>query len=106
MKNDLYLRKLRADIKREHDNGLTNKEIAEKIGIPQPKVHYHMQQLGLKNNYWNKIKVFDTETFLKLYNEGKDDKEIANIMGYTVPNINYQRVKLELKRNYKRRYIK
>jgi len=102
MRNYLYLRKLRADIKREHDNGLTDKEIGEKLNIQQQKVNYHMKQLGLKNNYWNKIKIFDTEKFLNLYNKGKNDREIADVMGYTAPAILYQRGKLGLKSNYRK----
>lgn len=83
-----------------HERGLSNKEIADKLGFPQSTIHYYVQRLGLTNNYWNKHKKFDEKRFLRLYKKRKTDNEISEIMGYTQPAITYQRQKRKLKSNY------
>ncbi|MCK4637046.1 MAG: response regulator transcription factor [Methanomicrobia archaeon] len=82
-----------------HKKGLTDREMAEVLGVSQSSVNYRRQRLGLKNNYHEKKKKFDEDKFLELYHLGYTDREIAEKLKLTTPAINYRRVKLELKSN-------
>ena len=82
-----------------HKKGLTDREMADVLGVSQSSVNYRRQRLGLKNNYHEKKKKFDEDKFLELYHLGYTDREIAEKLNLTTPAINYRRVKLELKSN-------
>jgi DNA-binding CsgD family transcriptional regulator len=82
-----------------YDKRLTDKEIAEVLGVSQSSVNYRRQRLGLENNYHKRKKKFDEDKFLELYNSGYTDKEIAHRMDLTPPAIHYRRTKLGLKSN-------
>ncbi len=96
---NLYMSKIGdEEIMELHKKGLTDREIAEILGVSQSSVNYRRQRLGLENNY-HKKKKFDEEKFLELYNMGYTDREIAEKMNVTAPAINYRRTKLGLKSN-------
>ncbi|MHC1604701.1 MAG: helix-turn-helix domain-containing protein [Candidatus Methanofastidiosia archaeon] len=82
-----------------YKKGLTDREIAEVLGVSQSTVNYRRERLGLKSNY--RRKTFSDKRFLELYNDGLIDKEIASILNVTSAAINYRRERLELVSNSK-----
>jgi predicted transcriptional regulator len=83
-----------------YDQGLTDREIAEGLGVSQAAVNYRRCKLGLKTNF-KRTGVGD-KIIAALCNEGLTDKEIASVLGVTQSTVNYRRERLGLKSNYVR----
>ncbi len=81
-----------------HRRGLTDREIAEELGVTQAAVNYRREKLGLKNNYTRST--FSDDELLRLSNQGLNDHEISKALGVTQAAINYRRGRLGLKSNY------
>lgn len=82
-----------------HERGMTDREMADLLGVSQSSINYRRKRLGLENNCHKKRKKFDKEQFLELYHLGHTDKEIAEKMDLTAPAINYRRTSFGLKSN-------
>ncbi len=81
-----------------HQEGLTDRQIADTLGVTQAAVNYRRQKMGLKNNYMKKS--FSDDELRNLYNQGSVDREIGEALGATQAAVNYRRQRLALKTNY------
>ncbi|KYK37618.1 MAG: hypothetical protein HXS46_18390 [Theionarchaea archaeon] len=81
-----------------HQQGLTDREIAERLRVTQAAVNYRRQKLGLKNNY--ERNTFSDNQLRKLYNQGLNDREISEALRVTQAAVNYRRGRLGLPSNY------
>lgn len=81
--------------------GLTNKEIADRLGVTQASVHYRLQKLGLLNNYCTEDAV-DPRQVEILHNMGLTGIGIALLLQTSVTVISQHLEELGLKDNYYR----
>jgi len=81
-----------------HRQGLTDREIAERLRVTQAAVNYRRQKLGLENNY--KPNTFSDDELRALHSQGLNDREISEALRVTQAAINYRRGKLGLQSNY------
>jgi hypothetical protein len=79
--------------------GLTNREIAVKLQVTQPAVHYRLQKLGLLNNC-HRQQVVDSEQVTLLHSMGLTTVGIALLLKTSVQVISQQLSQLGLKDNY------
>ena len=78
--------------------GLTDRQISERLRVTQAAVNYRRQKLGLENNY--EPSTFADDELVKLHSQGLNDREISEALSVTQAAINYRRGRLELKSNY------
>ena len=81
--------------------GLTNKEIADRLGVTQASVHYRLQKLGFLNNY-HAEKTIDPEQVEVLHKMGVTNVGIALLLQTSVLVISQHLEELGLKDNYYR----
>ena len=60
------------------EDGLSMKEIGERIGLNYRTVSYHLKNMEIKTRPKNKI---DDNKFVELWNQNKTDEEIAEVFG-------------------------
>ncbi len=82
-----------------YHQGLTNKEIAEKLGVTQAAVHYRAERLRLINNCHNDQDV-DLQQVQILHGMGLTNVSIAVLLRTSVAAISKHMEKLGLKDNY------
>jgi DNA-binding CsgD family transcriptional regulator len=82
-----------------YQQGLTNKEIADRMGIAQSSVHYRLEKLGLKNNCHKREHV-DLNQIRILNGLGLTNIGIALIMKTNVAIISQHIKELGLEDNY------
>jgi DNA-binding Lrp family transcriptional regulator len=82
-----------------YQQGLTNKEIADRRGIAQSSVHYRLEKLGLKNNCHKREHV-DLNQIRILNGLGLTNIGIALIMKTNVAIISQHIKELGLEDNY------
>ena len=82
-----------------YSQGLTNREIADRLQVTQPAVHYRLQKLGLQNNC-RKDKVVDPEKVELLYRCGLTTVGMALLLETSVYVIAEHMRKMGLKDNY------
>ena len=81
--------------------GLTNREIALKIGVTQAAVYYRLEKLGLANNF-HKEQVVDPEKVVVLHGMGLTTIGIAFLLKASVQTVADHLKVLELEDNYYR----
>jgi DNA-binding CsgD family transcriptional regulator len=81
--------------------GLTNRQIADKLQVTQPAVHYRLQKLGLPNNY-HKEQDVNPEQIKMLHETGLTSVGIALLLETSVPIILQHLKAMKLKDNYYR----
>jgi DNA-binding NarL/FixJ family response regulator len=81
--------------------GLTNKEIADRLGVTQASVHYRLQRLGFLNNYRTEDPVVPEEV-KSLHNMGLTNVGIALLLQTNVQTISQHLKELGLQDNYYR----
>ena len=81
-----------------HQQGLTDREIAQNLGVTQAAVNYRREKLGLENNY--EPETFSNDELIKLHSQGYTDREISEALHVTQAAVNYRRGRLGLKSNY------
>ncbi|KYK37685.1 MAG: hypothetical protein AYK18_18280 [Theionarchaea archaeon DG-70] len=82
-----------------YHQGLTNREIAEKLGVSQPAVHYRIEKLGLTNNYHHDQDV-NLQQVRILHGMGLTNVGIAVLLRTSVTVISGKMKELGLKNNY------
>ncbi len=80
--------------------GLTNREIADALGVSQPAVYYRLQKLGLHNNC-HELSA-DPEQVRILHSMGVTTIGIAHLLKVNVPVIEKHLKKMGLEDNYVR----
>jgi DNA-binding NarL/FixJ family response regulator len=81
--------------------GLTNKEIADRLGVTQASVHYRLQRLGFLNNYCTEEPV-TPEKVKSLHQMGLTGVGIALLLQTSVRTISQHLKELGLQDNYYR----
>jgi transcriptional regulator len=81
--------------------GLTNKEIAVRLGVTQPAVDYRLQKLEMVNNYHLRSDV-DPSRVSILHSMGVTNVGIALILGTSLASISQAMETLDLEDNYYR----
>jgi len=84
-----------------YSQGLTNLEIAERLKVSQPAIHYRLQKLGLRNNYHTE-KTVNEEKVKLLHSMGLTTVGIALLLKTNVLVISECMKELELTDNYTR----
>ena len=84
-----------------YHQGLTNRQIAEKLNVSQAAVHYRLQKLGLLNNC-NKGQIADPEQIKILHEMGLTAVGIALLLETSVQAIKQHMKEMNLKDNYYR----
>jgi orotate phosphoribosyltransferase-like protein len=79
--------------------GLTNKEIADRLQVTQPAVHYRLEKLGLKNNY-HENQCVNTAHVKMLHTKGLTNVGIALLLKTNVVTILLVTKELGLTDNY------
>ncbi|MBU7014930.1 MAG: winged helix-turn-helix transcriptional regulator [Theionarchaea archaeon] len=79
--------------------GLTNKEIAMRLGVTQPAVSYRLEKLEMVNNYHLRSDV-DPDRVSILHNMGVTNVGIALILGTSVASVSVVMETLDLEDNY------
>jgi DNA-binding CsgD family transcriptional regulator len=79
--------------------GLTDKEIADELGVTQPAVRYRLQKLGLKNNC-HEEKSTDPQKVKILHSLGVTSVGIALILKINIQTVSEVLKQLGLKDNY------
>ncbi|HOP08741.1 MAG TPA: hypothetical protein PK718_01830 [Candidatus Methanofastidiosa archaeon] len=82
-----------------YKNGMTDKEIADELGVSQSAVNYRREKLGLPSNY--KKDMIPNDLVKDLNERGYTDKEIAERLGVSQSSVNYKRQRLGLTSNFK-----
>jgi DNA-binding NarL/FixJ family response regulator len=81
--------------------GLTNKEIADRLGVTQASVHYRLQKLGFLNNYRTEESVTPEQVKI-LHHMGLTSVGIALLLQTNVQTISQHLKELGLQDNYYR----
>lgn len=81
--------------------GLTDNEIADRLGVTPPAVHYRLQKLGLLNNCHTE-EIVNPEQVQILHHMGVTTVGIALVLQTNVMTISQQLKELGLKDNYYR----
>ena len=82
-----------------YSQGLTNREIAEKLQVTQPAVHYRLQKLQLQNNY-HREEAVNPEKVKLLHGMGLTAVGIALLLKASVLVITEHLGNLGLRDNY------
>ena len=69
-----------------HQQGLTDREIAQNLGVTQAAVNYRREKLCLKNNY--EPETFSNDELIKLHRQGYTDREISEDLHVTQAEVN------------------
>ncbi|KYK31128.1 MAG: hypothetical protein AYK19_17280 [Theionarchaea archaeon DG-70-1] len=82
-----------------YHQGLTNRQIADKLEVSQAAVHYRLQKLGLPNNC-SKEQVADPEKIKSLHEMGLTSVGIALLLETSVLVISQHMKEMKLRDNY------
>ena len=82
-----------------YSQGLTNREIADRLEVSQPAVHYRLQKLGLSNNC-HAEKTINLDEVKLLHSMGLTTVGIALLLKTNVLVISQCMKELELTDNY------
>jgi orotate phosphoribosyltransferase-like protein len=88
-----------ADLLRLHSQNLTNRQIADRLQVSQPAVHYRLQKLGLANNCCEDEDV-EIELVEILHEKGLTNLGMALVLKTNVPAITKCLTSLGLIDNY------
>lgn len=103
---------IRENITELHKEGLTDKEIAERLGVARSRVTYHRQVMKLPVNKKSRkpAKPVKTDPWMEkvqsLWEQGYTDKQISETLGLSGIQVRYRREKLSLPINRKPRKSK
>lgn len=82
-----------------HREGLTNKEIADRLQVTQPAINYRLERLGLINNCHADEHDIDSDQVSKLHCLGLTNIGIAYLLHVPVESVNRIMKQLRLKDN-------
>jgi orotate phosphoribosyltransferase-like protein len=88
-----------ADLLRLHSQNLTNRQIADRLQVSQPAVHYRLQKLGLANNCYEDENV-TIELVEILHEKGLTNLGMALVLKTNVPTVTSCLTSLGLVDNY------
>jgi len=85
-----------------HEEGLNDREKAERLGASKGVVFYHRKRIGLEANRHRTLgRPFTDSQLVELHERGLNDREIARELGVSWYSISYHRSKLGLESNYR-----
>jgi len=82
-----------------YEKGMTDRQIADELGVSQSAVNYRRGKLGLPSNFERKEP--SNDLIKDLNQRGYTDRQIAERLGISQASVNYRRQRLGLPSNFK-----